>query len=346
MNRIYLFSLLSLFLLAVSCSNKYHRFVSNYTFSTPAGTPDYSKLDHWAAHPWKKDPSDSVSKPLRESYHPDTSVDVFFIHPTTYIDKQNSLGWNAPIDNAELDAKTDYSTILFQASIFNEAGRVFAPRYRQANYFAYFPKTAEDTLKALAAFELAYQDVKAAFLYYLDHYNKGRAIVIASHSQGTNHAERLLKELFDGTQLQKKLVVAYLAGMPLEPGYFHSIKSCDSPSQTGCACSWRTFREGYKPDYVQHENFTAIVTNPLTWDAAKPVADRWQNKGGMLLNFNKLIKGLTNANLGNGVLWTEKPHFFGNFLFTTKNYHISDLNFFYLNVRDNVQQRVTAFIKK
>ncbi len=333
-------------LLITSCSNKYQQFTSNYTFTTPAGTPDYSRLDHWAAHPVKWDPSDSIPLPLREGFRPDTSVDIFFIHPTTYTDKKSLLGLNAPVDNAELNAKTDYSTILFQASIFNEAGRVYSPRYRQANLSCYFPVTAEDTLQALAAFELAYQDVKAAFLYYLQHNNNGRPIVIAAHSQGTTHAKRLLKELFDGTELQKKLVVAYLVGMPLEPDYFSSIKPCNTPGQTGCACSWRTFKEGYEPDYVMNEKFVSIVTNPITWDAQIPNANRLLNKGGLLLNFNKLVKNVSNAKISGGVLWTDKPHFLGNVFLTTKNYHIADMNLFYLGIRENVKQRIAAYEKK
>ncbi|MEO8173823.1 MAG: hypothetical protein ABI581_12095, partial [Sediminibacterium sp.] len=59
----------------MSCSNKYHRFVSNYHFTAATGVPDYSKLDYWAAHPSKWDPSDSVPRPFRENYHSDTSVD-------------------------------------------------------------------------------------------------------------------------------------------------------------------------------------------------------------------------------------------------------------------------------
>ena len=333
-------------LLLVSCSSKYHKFVSNYTFSNPSGIPDYSSLDYWAAHPDKKDPSDSIPLPLREGYHPDSTVDVFFVYPTTYTDKQKSLGWNAAIDNAELNAKTDYSSILYQASVFNEAGRVYAPRYRQANFYCYFPKTASDTTQALAAFELAYEDVKAAFLYYMQHNNKGRPIIIASHSQGTTHTKRLLKEFFDGKALQKQLVAAYLAGMQVEPDYFTSIQPCNTPDQTGCFCSWRTFREGYKPDYIVSEKDTAIVTNPLTWDKHKPEAERSANPGGLLLNFNKLIKGVTNAKVNSGVLWTEKPHFFGNLLFTTRNYHVADINLFYKSIRDNAKLRVAAFPKK
>lgn len=332
--------------LLVSCSNKYHKFVSNYAFTNPLGTPDYSNPDYWAAHPGKKDPSDSIPLPLREGYRPDSTVDVFFVYPTTYTDKQKSLGWNAPIDNAELNAKTDYSSILYQASVFNEAGKVYSPRYRQANFYCYFPKTKADTTQALAAFELAYEDVKTAFLYYMQHDNKGRPIIIASHSQGTTHTKRLLKEFFDGKELQNQLVAAYLAGMQVEPDYFTSIQPCNTPDQTGCFCSWRTFREGYKPDYVLSEKDTAVVTNPLTWNKNKPQAERSDNPGGLLLNFNKLIKGVTNAKINSGVLWTEKPHFFGNLLFTTKNYHVADINLFYKSIRDNAKQRVAAFSKK
>ncbi|MEK7198420.1 MAG: DUF3089 domain-containing protein, partial [Bacteroidota bacterium] len=92
--------------------------------------------------------------------------------------------------------------------------------------------------------------------------------------------------------------------------------------------------------------FTAIVTNPLTWDEGMPVADRKMNKGGLLLNFNKLLKNVTNAKVNEGVLWTEKPHFFGSLFLKTKNYHVADLNFFYLSIRENAKQRSLAFRKK
>lgn len=333
-------------LLMTACSNRYHQFASHYTFKNPDGKPDYSNLDDWAAHPYKQDPSDSVPGPLRAHYRPDSTVDVFFIHPTTYTSKEKLFGWNAPVDDAELNAKTDYSTILFQAGIFNEAGRVFSPRYRQAHLSAYFPKDADDTAHALAAFELAYNDVKAAFAWYLQNNNNGRPIIIASHSQGTTHAKRLLKEFFDGSLLQNRLVAAYLIGIPLEPDYFSTITPCKTPFQTGCVCSWRTFKEGYKPNYVQKEKFIAVVTNPLTWDASIPKADRSLNTGGLLLNYNRIVKKVANANVSNGVLWTDKPHFFGNVFLRSKNYHIADMNLYFLNIRENAKQRVTAFRKK
>ena len=333
-------------LLLTGCSKGYHQFTSNYPFPAQLNRPDYADLDYWAAHPAKKDPSDSVPRALRNTYLPDTTVDVFFIHPTTYTDAQKPFGWNAPINNAELAAKTDYSTILFQASVFNNAGRVFSPRYRQANLEAYFPKTSADTLSAMAAFDTAYTDIKQAFQYYLLHENKGRPIIIAAHSQGTTQGKRLLQEMFDPQPLLQQLVVAYLIGIPVETTLLSSIPPCDSAKQVACVCSWRTFKEGYQPDYVVKEPFKAIVTNPLTWDKTLPDATRQINKGGIVTNFNRPVKKVAAAHVYGNVLWTPKPRFFGNIFFTTPNYHVGDLNLYYLSIRENVAARVTAYRKK
>ncbi|QEC68377.1 DUF3089 domain-containing protein [Panacibacter ginsenosidivorans] len=336
--------LLSIFIIvAASCASNKNISYTNYDFKSPNGVPDYSNLDYWAAHPWKKDPSDSLPKALQKNYTTDSIVDIFFLHPTTFGDKTMKRGWNAGIDDSAINHKTDFTTILYQASIFNTAGRVFAPRYRQANYFAYFPT---DTAKAIAAFDTAYDDVKAAFEYYLAHYNNGRPFIIASHSQGTTHAKRLIKEYIEGKPLQNRMVVAYLAGMPVEPDYFYNIPVCTNPNQTGCICSWRTFREGHTDSFIDKEKFTAIVTNPLTWDSSKTSAGRFENKGAVLQKFNKLKPNVAGAAVHNGVLWTNRPHFFGSIFLKNPNYHIADYNLYYLSVRENAQQRINAFWKR
>ncbi|MFM9021343.1 MAG: DUF3089 domain-containing protein [Sediminibacterium sp.] len=302
--------LLLLILLFTACSPKYNRYSGNYRFTSAEGAPDYTQLDYWAAHPNKKDPSDSVPEPLRTGYRPDSMVDVFFIHPTTYTADEKKTGWNARTDDAELNAKTDFSPILYQASIFNEVGRIFAPRYRQTHLSAYYPRTKEDTIAALTAFNLAYSDVKNAFLYYLQNENKGRPIIIASHSQGSTHAQRLLLEFFDNTLLYNKLVAAYIPGMYVNTEKFVTIRPCLTPHQTGCMVGWRTYREGYVPEFVDKEKGSSLVTNPITWDSSRPAADRFENKGAVLLKFNKLIPQSTAAIIHNRVLWTPRPVFF------------------------------------
>lgn len=327
----------------VACSATRKVMINSPAFKSSSGFPDYSNLDYWAAHPWKRDPSDSLPTALRRYLHKDSSVDIFFLYPTSYTDPSLPFGYNAPIDDSAINHKTDYGSILYQASIFNEAGRVFAPRYRQANYHAYF---TNDTAAANAAFDTAYADIKNAFEYYLAHYNNGRPIIIAAHSQGTTHAKRLIKEYFDGKPLQKQLVAAYLVGMPVEPGYFTSIPPCDSARQTGCFCSWRTFKEGFIHPYVSKEKFTAVVTNPLTWDSTQTDASRRVNEGAVLLKFNKVVPHVASAEVHEGVLWTVKPHFFGNIFLKSPNYHIADYNLYYMSVRKNVEERRDAFLKK
>jgi Protein of unknown function (DUF3089) len=326
------------FLFFTGCAPKYSQYISQYTINATNTVPDYSNLYYWAAHPWKKDLSDSIPKPLRKDYALDSSTDVFFIYPTTFTD-QNDMRWNAGINDAAINAKTDYSPILYQASAFNEH-RVFSPRYRQAHVRAYY---TADSVNAKMAFNTAYEDIKTAFQYYLDHFNNGRPIIIASHSQGSTHAQRLLKEFFDNTPLQKQLVAAYVIGMYIPDNEFTSLKMCTDSLQTGCICGWRTYKKNYEPDFVIKEKGTGLITNPLTWTTTGEHADKTLNKGSILLKFNKIRTHVTDGQIHDGILWIKKLYLPGSFLIRSKNFHIGDINLFYINIRDDVNRRIKNF---
>lgn len=295
-------------------------------------------MEYWAAHPDKWDPSDSTPAPLITERIPDSSVDIFFLHPTTLTD-QKDTSWNADINDSALNEKTDKTTILFQASAFNEC-RVYAPRYRQANIRAYF---TADTARARAALDLAYADLREAFAYYLDHYNQGRPIIIASHSQGTTHAIRLLKEFFEGKPLAHRLIAAYVIGMAIPKSYFTALPPCRDSTSTGCFLGWRTLKEGYEPASVKKEKVPSVVVNPLTWTMTDSLAPRDLNKGAILTRFNHLVPRVTDARIHDGVLWVHRPYFPGSFLLRTRNYHIGDINLFYLNIRENIRTRIRSY---
>jgi hypothetical protein len=326
----------------VACSPGYTRYITNYKPAPDSvRAPDYSNLEYWAAHPYKKDPSDSIPAPLRSGTAPDSTVDVFFLHTTTLVSAKDT-SWNAAIGDPVINVRTDYTTILFQASAFNEC-RVFAPRYRQAHLRAYYTK---DSLVARKAFDLAYEDIRAAFQYYLDHYNQGRPIIIASHSQGTTHAERLLKEFFENKPLRNRMVAAYMIGMAIPRGSFTNIGPCRDSTATGCIIGWRTFKNGFEPPYVQSEEVSSWIVNPLTWTITEEWAPRSLNKGAILTKFNELMPGVTDARIHDGVLWVHRLHFPGSFLIRTKNYHIGDINLFYVNIRENIRTRIRHFRKQ
>jgi hypothetical protein len=341
--NINIFFCLLLTTLLFSCSQKNYSYKAGYNFKSADTKPDYSNLDYWAAHPWKWDPADSTPKPLVKYQVKDSIVDVFFLHPTTLTDFSDER-WNATIDDSLLNIKTDYTTILYQASVFNEQSRVFAPRYRQAHIKAFYNS---DKQKDSAAFELAYTDIKNSFAYYLENFNNGRPLIIAAHSQGTMHAGRLLKEFFEGKNLQNKLVCAYIIGMPVPENYFDALKPCKDSLSTGCFVGWRTHKRNYNDTiFVSKEKFKSNVTNPLTWSLTDEYAPTSLNTGGVLKNFNKITSAVVDAQIHGNVLWTCKPKFFGNIFLKQKNYHVGDINLFYTNIRNNVRTRIRMYWKR
>ncbi|MDG1297653.1 MAG: DUF3089 domain-containing protein [Saprospiraceae bacterium] len=301
---------------------------------------DYSNIDLWAAHPSKPDSSDLIPKPLQAEDLNDFA-DVFFVYPTIYWQKRSDDLWNAPIDDEKLNERIESASMKNQASIFNAVGDIYAPRYRQAHIGAYFSDNPPASTKA---FELAYKDVKEAFLYYMEHHNKGKPFVIASHSQGTTHCMRLIRELIDGTDLEDQMVAAYLVGIGVPAFYYKSLKPCSYPTEVSCICSWRTFEEGHYPD--NHFSYLTeyINTNPITWtdeDASKD-----QHLGAVLLDFDLLEPGICEAKKQEGLIWMKKPAFKGSKFFFRKNYHVGDYNLFYLDVRKNAVNRARAWIEK
>ncbi len=339
-NKIQLLSCIILLIIFQSCASKPKGQFNYLKIPVP---PRYDENRYWAALPDKEDLADLTPNGLTDR-QPEAKADVFFIHPTTYTIKPGNKDWNGSPRDEKLNKRTDESTIQYQASIFNAAGRVFAPRYRQAHIYS-FRAEGDKKRSAQRALDMAYSDVKVAFEYYLENYNNGRPIIIASHSQGTTHAMRLVKEFFDYSDLQNQLVVAYLIGMPVKSSYFRTIYPCKLPDDNGCFCSWRTYKEGFEPKNHQKNN-NIVVTNPLTWKADQPVASHDKNEGAVLRNFDKIVPGAADAMVNDGLLWVSKLRFPGSFFFWRKNYHIGDLNLYYLSIRNNAVLRTEAFIKK
>lgn len=304
--------------------------------------PDYSKLTHWAAHPDKEDNADKIPRPLKkELTNLPQKVDVFFVHPTIFSkEPKGEHYWNAAVEDEKMNKEVDKTTIKLQASVFNQAGKIYAPRYRQAHLRSFFHPNLEEGEKAL---QVAYEDVKAAFQYYLKHYNNGRPFILAGHSQGARHLKLLLKEMVDGKELYQQLIAAYIVGWGVEKGSFNEIPLGKSPEQTGCYLTWRTYAKGYRPDWVR-ENDACV--NPLTWTTDSTYAPYDANEGAILLGFNILRKHLFDAQVQGPVLWVGKPNIFLGGLLKRDNYHVGDLNLFYLNVRKNAILRARTFLKQ
>lgn len=328
----------SLFVICMSCVSKQAVTPEAIVYDTTSEV-DYSDLDNWASHPDKIDAGDAVPGTKQKADYSQMTTDVFFVHPTTYTEGDVIRHWNASLDDNLLNEETDNQPIKYQATIFNQVGRLFAPRYRQAHLRSYY---AKDTVASKEAFARAYRDVETAFQYYLDHENNGRPFIIASHSQGTTHSVPLIEKNVDGTPLQEKLIAAYLVGMPVAANQFESIQPCASPSETNCFTSWRTYRYGHTPTPIVGDHL--VSTNPLSWKLDGEYIDKDQHKGAVLKNFNKVFTQRVDAHAQNGILWAHRPRFPFSFLLKTKNYHIADFNFYYKDVQENAKLRVDTYL--
>ena len=203
--------------------------------------PDYHLLDHWAAHPQKRSKALMVPNGSPSQQPEQPLADVFFIHPTSFFGKHH---WNAPLDHEVANEMIDQLVMPGQASVFNGACRIFAPRYRQATFYV-FVRGASNAKKAL---DFAYRDVEAAFDHYLTHHNQGRPFFIASHSQGTLHAIRLLETRIDLSPLRHQMIAAYTIGFQFPLDKFERslqhLRPSESPQDTGTIIAWDTFQEG------------------------------------------------------------------------------------------------------
>ena len=302
--------------------------------------PNYSREAVWAALPWREDAADFLPKGRRVADGPGTA-DVFFIHPTMYDEGQ---AWNAGVFDADINEQVDGWPIRHQASVFNGAGRVFAPRYRQAHIRVFSMK---DSLSQ-AALDVAYSDVRDAFVHFLRHWDEGRPLIIAAHSQGSWHARRLLRQFFDGEPLQERLVAAYIPGMDIYPSDFQSIAPCQTAVDQQCYCSWMSYGTGHLPPWLGYKAEAPSAIHPILWTTATALTnERDAHRGALRESFRlKNPRSMTVQVRPEGVLWVDQPHIplVGKWLHRD-NWHVGDYNLFWHNIRTNVHDRLDARVQ-
>jgi hypothetical protein len=327
--------------------------------------PDYSRPDMWAALPERADAADVV--PENDAFgdrQATAAVDVFFIHPTTYRD---TTYWNQPLDDAATNAWTDRSVIARQAAVFNACCRVYAPRYRQASAAAVY---APPEKRPLEAYDLAWVDVRAAFLYYMKHWNHGRPFILAGHSQGAEHIRRWIEEFGADPRMRRLLVAAYPIGISFTeavvPRVMHGIGPCHTPTETGCFISWNTFAPGDGAAALTanaakrfHQRFgaeaegdtTVVCVNPLTFDTTRPTAPRTWNLGALPATARNgslpaTEAGAVGAGCSNGGLYVDAVPASGYAIVPLPGgmLHFNDYDLFYQNIRINAVARTEAYL--
>lgn len=295
---------------------------------------DYAEEKSWSCLPFREDAGDV--KPKKELVVSDSvkQVDVFYIYPTLYMKGKT---WLADPQNVKLNRRIDKYPIRLQAGVFNASGRVYAPRYRQAIINSFYDTTGV----GVKALDMAYQDVKRAFDYYMSNYNHGRPVIIAGHSQGSYHIRRLIAEYFDGKPLQSKLVCAYIVGMGINANTYQVLEPCGDASQTGCYVTWASFKKGYDPGKsILYGN---ICVNPISWKLDTTAIPASSSKGSVLLDISRKRLNCSDAQIHDNYLWVKsKLPFVGG----SKVLHIVDYNLFWYDIRANVAERVKSYMQR
>jgi hypothetical protein len=165
---------------------------------------------------------------------PNPSFDCFYVYPTVS---------SQPGPNADLSIQpAETFTAESQAARFSTVCRVWAPVYRQVTTKALFTS-------GLSSLNTAYESLRSAWQYYLEHDNHGRPVIFIGHSQGAAMLIRLLASQVDpNPALRRRLVVAIVAGGNLQVptgqtvgATFKHIPLCTSTSVSGCVIAYSTF---------------------------------------------------------------------------------------------------------
>ncbi|MBN7798625.1 DUF3089 domain-containing protein [Parahaliea mediterranea] len=334
--------------------------------------PEYTQPRYWAALPGKPSAArlTPTGQPSREAPAP---ADVFYIHPTSYISGED---WNAPLFTRSRAWEMIDIILGAQASAFNFCCEVYAPHYRQAALSSFMNPNEKS---GIAALELAYSDVARAFEVFRSR-NTGRPFIIASHSQGTYHALRLLADYVDGQPVQRQMVAAYLVGywLPLDTfdRTLKSIAPCESAADTGCVVHWSTYGEdGVRREGVPHwyptgpelsDGKPLLCSNPLSWrrdggrvSAAEHPGALYVSPGGSVLDdlLNRpsntrlealppLLENWTWAECRDGLLHVaaqDSGPFAELSSSPEQDYHLVDYSLFYQSVRENARERVRSY---
>ncbi len=300
--------------------------------------PDYSKTTAW----------------FEGGVGAGKDYDIFYIVPTCVFDWQDENGkicHYMDVYNASHRSSVD-GPLRLARGIFAEEANFFAPYYRQITIESWME--SDEVIEN--RFETAFKDIEAAFQYYLKHQNQGRPFVLAGHSQGGKAVIELLKRCMN-PETYGRMIAAYPLGYPVrsEDTSNYLLPATDAAG-TGVSI---TFNSVAAPDRLTKllEGST-IAINPLNWRIDTVVASKQQHLGmvftaadGHILSeesqvISAYLDKKTKALVVSGVdpMTYYEPALAE--MFPPGNYHIVELNFFYRNLQQNVQERAAAFLER
>lgn len=318
----------------------------------PLARNAYAAPEMWFARPGA--PGPIAWKPDGAANAAPIEAAVFFVHPTSYLKKAH---WNAPLDDADAN-RIGAIMVRANASVFEGASAVWAPRYRQATFGAFIT----DAPEARRAHDLAYADVAEAFSVFVAAQPANRPIVLAGHSQGALILKRLLAERIAGTPLARRIAAAYVIGWLVDMNHdlpAMGLPACSRPDQPGCVVSFLSFADKADTAMMRgaYERFAGknAATGPASYLCSNPLtggiggsAPASSNPGAIVpdskfetARLRPQLVGTTCAD--DGTLRIGEGPDMGPFVLPGGNYHVYDYALFWQALRRDFAQRVAAW---
>lgn len=301
-----------------------------------AQEPDYADKGSWAY--WRV----GENKP----------ADLFIVCPTVDL----GTGGNKNMNLADNEAKKNfYGALNMERGIYEQHCRMYAPYYRQAVLADYDLPIKE----AEPYFNLAYKEVRAAFVYYMQHENNGRPFVLAGFSQGAEMCLRLLKEFGNEDFVKNNMVACYAIGWrftPQEAEEYPYIQPAKCADDLGKVIIFNSEAPEVTSSLMVPHGEKSFCINPLNWRTDGTMADKALNSGACFTDYSGSIKRevpqLTGCCIDTerGVLKVtdidKKQYPPVLSIFTDGIYHLYDYQFFYRNLQQNVGLRINTFVEE
>lgn len=301
-----------------------------------AQEPDYADMGSWAY--WR----------VGEN----KLADLFIVCPTVDL----GTGGNKNMSLADNETRKNfYGALNMERGIYEQHCRMYAPYYRQAVLADYDLPANE----AEPYFNLAYKDVRAAFVYYMQHENNGRPFVLAGFSQGAEMCLRLLKEFGNENFVKNNMVACYAIGWrftPQEAEKYPYIQPAKCADDLGKVIIFNSEAPEVTSSAIVPEGVKTFAINPLTWSCGSQKAPKTLNAGACFTDYSgsvvREVPQLTGCYIDSErgtlkVTDVDKKEFVpGLPLFTEGVYHIYDYQFFYRNLQQNVNLRIKTFMEE
>lgn len=280
------------------------------------------------------------------------AADLFIVCPTVDL----GTGGNKNMSLTDNEAKKNfYGALNMERGIYEQHCRMYAPYYRQAVLADYDLPANE----AEPYFNLAYKDVRAAFVYYMQHENNGRPFVLAGFSQGAEMCLRLLKEFGNTDFVKNNMVACYAIGWrftPQEAKQYPYIRPAQSADDLGTVIMFNSEAPEVTSSAIVPEGVKTFAINPLTWSCGSQKAPKTLNAGACFTDYSgavvREVPQLTGCYIDSErgtlkVTDVDKKEFVpGLPLFSEGVYHIYDYQFFYRNLQQNVNLRIKTFMEE